>query len=272
MAQMPTEMFQHYELAMEADRLSHHAGLLERERTQEILCRYLPPPPATILDMGGGAGAYACPLASLGYAVHLLDPVPLHVEQALDASRRSARPLASAAVGDARELPWAAASADAVLLLGPLYHLTERDERVRALREARRVLRPGRMLFAAAVSRYASLLDGLWRQLVEDPVFLPILEGDLRDGQHRNPTGYPMYFTTAFFHRPEELRAELSDAGLLKVDVLAVEGVGWLLPNLVAELADAKHKERLLGYLRRVEREPSLLGASAHLMAIGEAS
>jgi len=256
---------------MEVDRLTQHAGILERERTLEILHRYLPPPPATILDVGGGAGAYACPLASLGYTVHLLYPVPLHVKQALDASRRSARPLASAAVGDARKLPWAAASADAVLLLGPLYHLTAREERVLALREARRVLRPGRMLFAAAVSRYASLIDGLWRQLVEDPAFQAILQGDLRDGQHRNPTGHPMYFTTAFFHHPEELRAELSDAGLQNVDVLAVEGVGWMLPNLVAELADAKRKERLLGYLRRVEREPSLLGASAHLIAIGEA-
>jgi hypothetical protein len=80
-----------------------------------------------------------------------------------------------------------------------------------------------------------------------------------------------MYFTTAFFHRPEELRSELSDAGLQNVDVLAVEGVGWLIATLEAELADAKRKERLLGYLRQVEREPSLLGASAHLIAIGEA-
>ncbi len=268
---MPTEMFQHYGLGMEADRLNQYAGLLERERTQELLGRYLPPPPAKVLDVGGGAGAYAFPLASLGYTVHLLDPVPLHVEQALESSRRSVRPLAGAAVGDARELPWPAESADAVLLLGPLYHLTERQERLRALREARRVLRRGGKLFAAAISRYASLLDGLWRRLVEDPVFQVILEGDLRDGQHRNPTAHPTYFTTAFFHRPEELRSELSDAGLQNVDVLAVEGVGWLLPALEAELADAKRKERLLGYLRQVEREPSLLGASAHLIAIGEA-
>ncbi len=117
---MPTEMFQHYGLGMEADRLNQYAGLLERERTQELLGRYLLPPPATVLDVGGGAGAYAFPLASLGYTVHLLDPVPLHVEQALESSRRSVRSLAGAAVGDARELPWPAESADAVLLLGPL--------------------------------------------------------------------------------------------------------------------------------------------------------
>lgn len=269
---MSKEMFEHYGLGMEASRLSHHAGLLERERTQELLRRYLPSPPATILDVGGGAGAYACPLASAGYTVHLLDPVPLHVEQAREASRRGARPLASAAVGDARELARPSASVDAVLLLGPLYHLTRREERVRALREAHRVLRPGGILFAAAISRYASLLDGLWRRFVDDPVFQTILEGDLQSGQHRNPAANPMYFTTAFFHHPEDVRAELRDAGLEDVDLFAVEGVGWLLPTLEAELSDIARKERLLGYLRRVEREPSLLGVSAHLLATGRVS
>jgi len=268
---MPKEMFEHYSLGMEANRLSHHAGLLERERTQEILSRYLPSPPATIFDVGGGTGAYARPLASVGYTVHLLDPVPLHVEQALEASRRATRPLASAVVGDARELPWPSASADAVLLLGPLYHLTEREERVRALTEARRVLRPGGILLAAAISRYASLLDGLCRRFIADPMFQTILERDLQEGQHRNPSANPMYFTTSFFHRPEELRAEMSDAGLKNVDVLAVEGIGWLIPTVEAELGDATSKERLLGYLRKVEREPSLLGASAHLIAAGAA-
>jgi hypothetical protein len=59
--------------------------------------------------------------------VHLLDPVPKHVEQARTASARQPEyPLASAEVGDARRLPHADASADAVLLLGPLYHLVER--------------------------------------------------------------------------------------------------------------------------------------------------
>src|SRR5712692_5496745 len=87
----------------------------------------------------------------------------------------------------------------------------------------------------------------------------------------RNPAAHPLYFTTAFFHHPEELRAELCDAGLQNVDVFAVEGVGWMLPTLEAELGHITRKERLLSYLRRVEHEPSLLGASAHLLAIGAA-
>ena len=96
-----------------------------------------------------------------------------------------------------------------MLLLGPLYHLTERDDRLAAWREARRVLRPGGVVLAAAISRFASTLDGLRLGLFDDDAFAQIAERDLRDGQHRNPTGNPRYFTTTYFHRPEELRTEV---------------------------------------------------------------
>ncbi|HET9318099.1 MAG TPA: class I SAM-dependent methyltransferase, partial [Vicinamibacteria bacterium] len=105
---------------------------LERARTQEIVLRHLPPPPAVVLDVGGAAGAYALWLAARGYDVHLIDPVPLHVEQASRASTSNERPLASASIGDARGLAREDRSADAVLLLGPLYHLIDRADRLRA--------------------------------------------------------------------------------------------------------------------------------------------
>src|SRR5262249_25732135 len=154
-------------------------------------------------------GAYALPLAAEGYAVHLVDPVALHVEQARAASAAQPdAPLASAAVGDARELPLDDASADAVLLLGPLYHLTDAEDRARALREAHRVLRPGGLLAAAAITRFASTLDGIAQGFLLEPGFEAIVERDLADGQHRNPGEHPRWFTTSYFHRPEELERE----------------------------------------------------------------
>lgn len=267
---LPGEALQHYEAYEEAHRLFQGSGRLELARTQELIGRYLPPPPGVILDVGGGPGAYALWLAGLGYAVHLIDAVPRHVEQARQAAAAQPdHPLASAAVGDARRLDQADNSADAVLLLGPLYHLTERADRLRAWREAGRVLRPGGWVFAAAISRFASALDGLTDGSLDDPAFARIVEQDLTDGQHRNPTGNPAYFTTTFFHHPTELRAELEEAGLRHAATFGVEGPGWLLPDLAARWQDPARRERLLALLRRIEQEPSLLGVSAHLLAVG---
>ncbi len=263
------DVIQHYESVSEESRLQQGTSRLERLRTQELLTRYLPPPPAVVLDVGGGPGAYACWLARQRYAVHLIDLVPLHVEQARHASEaQPEHPLASVTVGDARHLERASVSIDAVLLLGPLYHLTERADRVQVLREARRVVRPGGVVLGAAICRFASVLDGLAEGYLDDPEFARIVERDLKDGQHRNTTNNPAYFTTGFFHHPEELAAEIKEAGLEHKATLAIEGPGWLLQNFDAHWNDASRRERLLGAIRSLEREPSVVGISAHLLAI----
>ena len=136
--------------------------MLEQVRIRKLILRHLCPPPAVAYDLGGGTGVHSFWLAGLGYTVRLVDIVPLHIEQARLATEvaQSSR-LASLRVGDARKLEFEDWSADAVLLFGPLYHLTERDDRLQALAEARRVLLPCGRLFAYAISRYASTMYGL---------------------------------------------------------------------------------------------------------------
>lgn len=265
------EVLAHYERGLEAERLSKRTNPIELVRTQELLSRYLPPPPAVIFDVGGGSGIYACWLAQLGYKVHLIDAVPLHVEQARSASQvQPDYPLASAEVGDARQLNQANNSVDAVLLFGPLYHLIERSDRIAALREANRVLKSGGLVFAVACSRFASLLDGLFRGWLDDPEFVEIAHRDLLEGQHRNPSNHPAYFTTAFFHHPDELKAEVEEAGLSCEKLLAIEGPGKLLQNFEEHWSEPSRRQRLLQAIRWLETEPSTLGVSAHIMAIGK--
>src|SRR4029077_7044821 len=134
-------------------------------------------------------------------------------------------------LGDARELPFPDASADAGLLLGPLYPLTEADARVRALAEAARVLRPGGRVIVAAIPRFASTLDGLVRGFVAEPEFAEIVERDVASGVHLNPARRQGWFTTAYFHRPDELRDELEGAAFAVDAVVAVEGPGWLVDD-----------------------------------------
>ena len=263
-------VLQYYTDADEAARLSTTWFQLEHERTRELIRRHLPPPPVRIVDAGGGAGAYACWLASLGYEVHLIDPVPKHIEQARTASSQQPdHPLASAEVGDARQLPNTDNSVDAMLLLGPLYHLVEKEDRIACLREARRILRAGGLIWAAGISRFASLFDSLSSGFFEDPEFAPILERDLEDGQHRNPTANSTYFTDAYFHKPGELSREFLAAGFQVLEIAAIEGPGWLARDFDRLWNDPVQRERLLTIIRKVEREPSILGASSHIMAIG---
>ena len=206
----PPEVVAYYEKFPEELRLESGPSRLEFERTEEILLRVLPKPPSRVVDVGGAGGTYSCWLAGRGYEVHLVDASPRLVEVARERSAESAKPLASLSVGDARRLPQGDGRADAVLLMGPLYHLPAAADRLLALREASRVLASSGVLVVAAISRYASALDGLARKLSVDPRFVRIRDRDLADGQHRNETDKADYFTTAYFHRPEDLLREMS--------------------------------------------------------------
>ena len=166
---------EYYHRAPEEYRLEQGPFLLEELRTREVIERHARRPPAKVLDGGGAAGAYALWLVDAGYTVHLVDPVQRLVAEAQRRSVARSQPLASCRVGEARALDFPDQSADIVLLLGPLYHLTEATDRARALSEARRVLKPGGQLFAAAISRWASALDGLARNLLRIRGLLPSL-------------------------------------------------------------------------------------------------
>jgi ubiquinone/menaquinone biosynthesis C-methylase UbiE len=265
----PPEVIEYYARFAEESRLESGSSRLEFERTKDVLSRVLPRPPARIIDVGGAAGAYSFWLAAEGFEVHLIDVSARLVEEARRRNARTSAPIAVVSVGDSRRLSRDDASADAVLLMGPLYHLPSASDRLAALREAHRVLAPGGVVVCAAISRYASALDGLARKLSLDPRFVEIRNRDLVDGQHRNETGNETYFTTAYFHRPDDLVAELSAAQFHDVEVLGVEGPGWVLPDLDTRWDDAVLRQDILDVARALERESAIIGASAHLLGIG---
>jgi SAM-dependent methyltransferase len=171
-------------------------------------------------------------------------------------------------IGDARDLQAADGSADVVLLLGPLYHLTSRADRVTALREARRVLRPGGVVVAKALSRFYPVFEELANAMTPEPGWRDSLPRFLADGQYRNPGGDPASFTTSYFHRPEELTAEIGDAGLEVREFLAISGNVKLLPGLSERLDDPEERAHVLSVLRLVEAEPSLIGLRQNFVAI----
>jgi SAM-dependent methyltransferase len=262
--QMHEEILAYYARGNEDARLREggaRAGRLEFWRTQDVLRRLLPAPPARVLDVGGGSGVHAEWLARDGYPVELVDPVPLHVDQA------SRLPGVTARLGDARELSAPDASFDVVLLLGPLYHLPERADRVRALAEARRVLRPGGLVVAATINRYAQLHDLLRKEHYFTPEHRERTDAVLVDGRH--PHHDEGFFTVAHFAAPDEVTTELTDARLAVAGQYGIEGVAWLMGGLEDWLDDPDRRETVLAACRHIESEPTLLGASGHLLTAG---
>lgn len=254
---------------METDRLGQHVFQLEKNRTQEIILRYLKPT-MTIADIGGATGAYSFWLHELGHRVHLVDAAEFHVEAATKNSITENKPLASISLGDARDLPFDDEQFDLVLLFGPLYHLQEKADRIKAIAEAKRILKKNGILLAATISRYASLFDGFWQNFIDDTAFENILNQDLEDGNHFNPVNHPMYFTDAHFHSQKEIEEEFSAIGFTGISIKAIEGFGWLVPDFDKRWNDQKQREQMLVYIRQTENDPIMVGISAHVMTIAK--
>ncbi|ANE51797.1 class I SAM-dependent methyltransferase [Flavisolibacter tropicus] len=258
----------YYAHEIEAYRLETPVFKLEGIRTKELLGRYLSVPSLKVLDIGGGAGYYAFWLQEQGHQVTLVDLSPTNIELAQKRAASSGITLHQISEGDARQLDFSDAQFDVVLMFGPLYHLIERENRMRALTEARRVLKPGGLLLSAVISRYASLFDGFQRDLVLDAPFYSILKDDLASGVHVNETDNLDYFTTAYFHTPTAIKEEIAESGLALEKLIAIESFGWIVPNFQEKQNDPAYMEKLLNSIRVVEEQEDLVAMSPHIMAV----
>ena len=256
-----------YNAGIEVGRLHRNLGLIEFARTKEILLEELPPPPAVIYDIGGAYGEYAFFLAEQGYEVHLFDLAKEHIR--LARVNNKAALLADAVVADARSIPRRDASADAILLFGPLYHIVEREERARCLAECRRLLKPGGKLFTANITCFSTALKYTEcydrRPVLDDEEAYRTIESTVRTGHYTgNEIG------RVYFHRPEELRAEVAAASFADVELRGVIGPVWIVRNLDEIWPDPGKREAILRNVRLLEKEESLMGFSTHFISISK--
>lgn len=238
---------------------------MEFEVTYRALREHLPPAPARILDDGGGPGRYAIHLAQRGYAVTLADLSAENVRLAQEKAGEAGVSLAGAVHADALRLnEQVTGEFDAILCLGPLYHLLSAAERERAVRQALALLRPGGVFFAAFISVFAPIRDSL----VNDPLAeaQQPREG-LRyqgDGAYCGDGG----FTAAYFAHPQEIEPFMAACGLEKIALLGVEGLAAGHEEAVNAL-DAHHFAYWADLNYRMAADPALLGAADHLLYIG---
>jgi S-adenosylmethionine-dependent methyltransferase len=260
---MPVQDYYNQQAETEWRRLERHR--MEYAISMRVLETHLPPPPARILDIGGGPGRYSIALAQRGYTVALCDLSPAELRLAEQKAQEAGVRLEgyhNLNALDLSSLP--AESFDAVLLMGPLYHLIELAERQQAVAQACQRLKPGGALFASVITRYAPFRDATcpgadWTR--RDP---PYTLRMLATGTHDNGDG----FTRSHFAHPDELAPLLASAGLQVLGVYGMECILGSHDEAICQLTGADW-DFWVDLIWRMSPDPSLLGNSDHLMGVG---
>jgi ubiquinone/menaquinone biosynthesis C-methylase UbiE len=246
----------------------HEWQRLERHRTEfavtmKVFEEFLPPPPLQILDIGGGPGRYAIALSANGYQVTLLDLAEGNLQLARQKSLECGVQLETILQGNALDLNTIVDNAyDAVLLMGPLYHLHRTQDRITAIREAKRVLKHGGLIFATFITRYAPFRD----YAANDPQAVYAERGQW-DQMLKDGLNFGEGFPDANFSLPGEDIPLVESEGFKTLQVLGVEGIA------------AGHEEKLnllqgdawdywvnLNYV--FAKDPDLHAAADHLLII----
>jgi ubiquinone/menaquinone biosynthesis C-methylase UbiE len=264
-----------YNTGLEKNRLRTDLGLIEFERTKEIILENIPQKPSIIYDIGGGYGEYSWWLASLGHKVYLYDISEKNIEMAndLQGEYENAK-LETKEIADARNINRPDNSADAILLFGPLYHIVEYDERQAALKECYRLLKPNGKLFTATITKYATLLwaitvYGVKNDLLDEDEFMGMIRRELQDGQHiRNEKSKYRGMGRSYFHVPETLDKELSEAGFRNNDIRGIIGPLWLTADIDEKWKQKEKRERIMEIVRLLEKEKPIMGVSTHIVSI----
>lgn len=259
------EIIENYSYFDEDGRLKTPDGLLEEEHTRRLILKHIDATPLEIYDIGGGTGHYASWLAELGHHVHFSDIVPRHVEIFKTRFSGSAN-IISIGIEDARNLSYPDESADLVILNGPLYHLTEKKDRIQVLREAKRILKYNGRVLGFAISRFAGLNYALAVGEVFNDAYFNMVKHDLASGVRDNRERKNKTLMHAYFHLPEEIEAEFTESGLMAVHSFGVVGPAWNTPNLQQAMKDPDKKERLLQVSAMMEKYP---GYGMKILTVG---
>lgn len=267
------EVLEFYNAGAEKGRLERGLGKVEFYRTKEVLKKYISNINNKIYDIGGGIGIYSSWLAGLGNEVHLLELAPSAVEYAVNNQCENNNFIAE--ICDARNINRPDESADIVLLMGPLYHLQNQDDRLQVLNEAKRVLKKDGLLFSVGISKFSSTTWALStygkdNNFLDDDIYNDMIEKELSSGIHNRPKEYPLIIAQAYFHSPLELQKEIESVGFKTIQKYAIEGVIWFTPLLDEKWNDKSSRERLLNIVRRTENKEEIMGMSPHFMVVSK--
>ena len=251
----------------ESNRLDTHYSLVEFERTKEIISRYLPGNATlNILDLGAASGKYSFWLKSLDHNVTMVEPVGKHIEIAKNINSKLENKI-TIIQGNALDISFKKNAFDMVLNFGPIYHLTNKEDRLLLHKKIHRMLKASGLYFTSFISRFATLLDGYRKDIMDDEEYVNIVKQDLQNGQHRGSKDRQRYFTDAYFYLPEEMNEELKSLGFANVELFSIESFSWILDSLNNILKNNDQKHLLYDFIKSIEKEKSILGVSPHILS-----
>lgn len=259
------ELDNFYNKASEETRLEKGMGIFEFERIKDLIEKHISKPNSTIVDVGGGTGKYSEWLAKKNHTVHLVEPVLKHIKLAEKRAKKLKKPF-SVAIGEAKKLPFKDNTADLVILHGPLYHLQKKEDRIAAIAESKRILKKGGIILGFAINATASTVVGLMNGMIHTNSFFEMCKEELTTGIHNTPKDFPFLLADAYYHKPQELKAEFAAQNLNFINLFAVEGMIWLDNEYFANMLDKKKSKTLKALQNLTQNDEYLLPFSPHMM------
>ena len=245
----------HYNKHPEDLRLQRRHGMVEFEVTMHHLHRFLKPC-MQILDIGAGTGRYASALMAEGYSVKAVELVKRNIDVFLERV-----PGADVVQGDARNMPFIPdATADITLLLGPLYHLIGDEQKLMALKEAKRVTKPDGFVFVAYLMNEYSILSYCFdEERIADLMARGVVDNDF----HIRAQDDELYD----YVRMEDVNRLNAMAGLERVTVFSPDGAADYMRTRLNRMSDETFR-LFIEYQKRISERMDLIGAGSHIVDV----
>lgn len=249
--------------------VNDNSGKLEYYMTMKILEEYLPSN-GTILDLGGGAGAYSFPLAKKGYNVYLSDLSEDLINQAIvQKQEENVDNLLSCDVVNAIDLNiYDDNQFDVVLLFGPLYHLLEESEREKCLSEVNRVLKPGGKIFASFIpylSGSIAIVDRYFRH--PEQVDINNLSEVFESGKFNNSSDKG--FQEGYYPTSNEIENLFAQNGFKKIIIRSIRGFGYEKEDSLYNIDDKTMFDKIITLISDTSQDKSIIEMCGHAIYIG---
>lgn len=246
----------HYNKHPEDLRLLRRHGIVEFETTMHHLHRLMPEGNPMILDIGAGTGRYTSALMTEGHRVKAVELVKRNIDVFL-----KREPTADVVQGDARSMPFLQDdTADITLLLGPLYHLIGDEEKLKALREAKRVTKPGGLIFVAYLMNEYSILSYCFD---EDRIGELMARGVVDSNYHIQAQPDELYD----YIRLEDIDRLNREAGLERVTIFSPDGAADYMRTRLNRMSEETFRH-FIEYQKSISERPDLIGAGSHTVDV----